>query len=160
MSTVAQHRAAIVAALAAVPEIGQVHDRERYVREETQFRALYLFTPPGGVQQVRGWWLRRSATAERDINIARTVNEHTWDIRGYMALNDASASELEFDALIEAFRAAVRDDPTFGGVCQVGSLSDKEDATNGIQVVDVGPVTFCGVLCHSALLQLTTWSYL
>lgn len=160
MSTVAQHRVAIVAALASVPEIGRVHDRERYVREQSQFRDLYTFTPTGGTAQLRGWWLRRFSTAERDINIARTINVHTWQIRGYMTMNDAQATEPEFDGLVESFREVVRADPTLGGVCQIGPLTDGEDSTNGVQVTEMGPVNFCGVLCHSALLQLKTWSYL
>lgn len=152
-------RAAILRVLSAVPEIGRVHDRERYVRDELNFRALYVHTLPDGSSQVRGWWFRRAATEERSINIARTINVDTWTVRGYMALDDAAGSELVFDGLVEAFRDAVRLDPTFGGVCTQGPLAD-DDNTDGVQVIDAGPVTFCGVLCHSALLQLRTWSYL
>ncbi|KLN57622.1 hypothetical protein [Variovorax paradoxus] len=152
-------RAAIFQTLSTVLEIGKVHDRERYLREEQKFRALYIHTLPDGRLQLRGWWFRRTATEERSINIARTVNVDTWAVRGYMALDDDAGSELVFDGLIEAFRDAVRLDPTFGGVCTQGPLGDG-DNTDGVQVVDTGPVTFCGVLCHSALLQLRTWSYL
>lgn len=157
MSTLQAHRAAIVAALASVPDMGHVHDRERYARDESAFRALYLFTPASGAEQLRGWWLRRASTREYSPNVARTINVHTWQIRGYMAFADAQGSELVFDALVEQFRAVVRDDPTLGGVCQPGGPEGEDD---GVQVTDAGPVTFAGVLCHSVLLQLTTWSYL
>lgn len=157
MSVLQQHRAAIVAALAAVPEIGHVHDRERYAANEGQFRALYLYTPPGGQPHVRGWWVRRVATREHSPCIGRAINAHTWQVRGYMAFADAEASELRMDELVEAFRARVRDDPTLGGVCQPGPQDSAED---GVQVTDAGPVRFAGVLCHSIVLQLTTWSYL
>jgi hypothetical protein len=159
MSMQAQ-REALVAVIASVPEVGLVHDRERYAANETAFRELYLFTPTGGSQQVRGWWVRRSATAEYAINTVRTVNVITWTVRGYMSFNDAQASELTFDGLIEAIRSAVRADSTLGGVCPIGPLKDGEDATDGVQVTDAGPVMFAGVLCHSAVLQLKTWSYL
>ncbi|CAN5439100.1 hypothetical protein BH10PSE18_BH10PSE18_19040 [soil metagenome] len=159
MSTLAQIRTAIVAAMNTVPDIGRVHDRERYFREEPKFRALYLYTPAGGEQQLRGWTVRRTATVERDANMVRTINVHTWTIRGYMAFKDEDGSELVFDDLVEQIRAVVRADPTFGDVCQLGPLDDG-DNTNGVQVNDAGPVTFCGVLCHSAVLQLRTWSYL
>lgn len=158
MSRLAIVRSAIALTLGAVPLIGHVHQYERYLRDETKFRTLYLYDLPDGKQQLRGWWLRRSATEERSVNIARTVNVDTWTVRGYMALNDDSGSELVFQDLIEAFRDAVRLDPSFGGVCLQGPLSDG-DGQDGVQVMDVGPVTFCGVLCHSALLQLRTWSY-
>ena len=64
MSDLRAHRAAIVAALAAVPDVGHVHERERYAESETAFRAMYLYTPAGGAPEVRGWWLRRVATRE------------------------------------------------------------------------------------------------
>lgn len=159
MSRLATVRAAVAQALLAVPQIGHVHQYERYIREEAKFRALYLYTLPGNEQQLRGWWLRRSATEERSVNIARTVNVDTWTVRGYMAMADVAGSELVFDELIESFRDVVRADPTFGGICAQGPLADG-DGLDGVQVTDVGPVTFCGVLCHSAVLQLRTWSYL
>ena len=94
---------------------------------------------------------------ERTVSIASTMERHTWQCRGYMALADGQASELAFDDLIEAFRDAVRADPTLGGVCEQNPQGD--DGEDGVQVTDAGPVMFCGVLCHSAVLQLQTWSY-
>lgn len=157
MSSLAAHRTAVVAALASVPDIGRVHDRERYSKSNDAFAALYLFTPTAGAQHLRGWAVRRTATQEHSPNVARTINVHTWTVRGYLAFNDADASELVLDDLVEQFRAVVRADPTLGGACQPGPL-DAE--TDGVQVLDAGAVIFAGVLCHSVVLQLKTWSYL
>lgn len=157
MSSLQAHRAAIVAALASVPDIGMVHDRERYAKDNAAFAALFLYEPAGGHKHLRGWTLRRTATREQSPNIARTWNEHTWTLRGYLAFNDAEASELVLDDLAEQFRAVVRDDPTLGGVCQPGPLNDD---TDGVQVTDAGAVMFAGALCNSVVLQLKTWSYL
>lgn len=156
MSTLQAHRAAIVAVLAAVADVGHVHDRERYARDEAGFRALYLYTPAGGVPQLRGWWLRRVQTEESSADTGGPINAHTWQVRGYMAFNDAAASELAFDELVERMRDAVRADLTLGGVCDLGPMEETE----GVQVLDAGPVMFAGVLCHSAVLQLKTWSYM
>lgn len=155
-SALQAHRAAIVAALASVPNIGVVHDRERYAKDNAKFAQHYLFTPAGGQQHLRGWWVRRAETEERSdtYGSGTTTNVHTWQVRGYLAFNDADATELVFDELIEAFRAVVRDDPTLGGVCD----QPPEEETDGVQVLDAGPVMFAGALCHSALLQLKTWS--
>ena len=149
-------RAAIVAALASVPAIGVVHDRERYAKDNAKFAQQYLYTPPGGPQQLRGWWVRRAETEERSdtYGSGTTTNVHTWHIRGFMAFRDEDASEIAFDELIEAFRAVVRDDPTLGGVCE----QPPEEDTDGVQVLDAGPVMFAGSMCHSVLLQLKTWS--
>lgn len=157
MSTLAQIREALVTQMSGVAGIGLVHDRERYVREEGKFRELFVCTPAGEDPQVRGWWLRRTATQESTVSTGTVMVVHTWQWRGYMTFNDADESELRFDELIEAYREVVRADPTLGGVCQANSLEDGED---GVQVIDAGPVMFCNVLCHSALLQLKTWSYL
>lgn len=159
MSQVAAIRSAIVAAVAGVPEIGQVHAYERYIRGDARFAQLYEHTLPGGAGQLRGWWVRRVATRESSPSLGPdALNVHTWHLRGYMALNDEQASELVFDELIEDVRAVVRADPTFGGVAEQGPLNDG-DNTDGAQVIDAGPVMFCGVLCHSALLEIRTWSY-
>ncbi len=164
MSTLQQHRAAIVAALASVPEIGIVHDRERHAEGNDAFADLYVYTPPAGSTpadpHIRGWWLRRSSTTEHSTNTVRHVNVHTWTVRGYLAFRDADATELVMDGLVERFRAVVRADPTLGGVCQPGPLAGHDDNSDGVQVVDAGPVFFAGVLCHSVVLQLRTWSYL
>lgn len=150
-------RDALGALIATVPNVGHVHTRERYVRDENKFRTLYLYTPAAGQEQVRGWWLRRVATTEKSLAVGRNLEIHTWHFRGYMTLNDATNTEGEFDALIEAMRDKVRLDPTLGALCQQSPLGNEQD---GLQVLDSAPVLFCGVLCHSALLELKTWSYI
>ncbi|MFE8644128.1 hypothetical protein ACFX58_03475 [Sphingomonas sp. NCPPB 2930] len=159
MSQLDTIRAALFAVLQSVPDIGRVHDRERYAKDEKAFRTLYLHDLADGTQQLRGWWLRRASTLERSTAIGREINVHTWQVRGYLALADEAATEHTFDALVEAFRDLVRQDPTLGGVCAAGPLAD-DAGTDGVQVNDAGPVLFCGVLCHSALLSFKTWSYL
>ena len=151
----ATHRAALVALITAVPDAGRVHDYERFAREEAAFRAHYLHTLPGGAKQLRGWQISRAAVAERLVGVGRWLVEHSWRVRGYMALDDAAATELVFDGLVESLRAAFRADPTLGGLSTAGPVGDED----GIQMRDAGPVMFCGVLCHSALLTLQTREY-
>ena len=148
-------RSALVTRLASVTDIGLVHERERFAANEAAFRALYLYTPAGGTPHVRGWWVRRVATAATSVSSARALDVHSWEVRGFMAFDDAAASEIAFDALIESMRAAVAADPTLGGVADPGPLDEPE----GLQLVEAGPVRFAGVLCHSAVLTLKTWSY-
>lgn len=157
MSALATTRTALYTLVAGVPGIGQVHDRERYVREEAKFRQLYT-ARINGADQLRGWWLRRSASMERTLGIGRRMEVHTWHLRGYMALGDDTGSELVFDELVEALRDAVRSTADAGGVPWQPAPFDSP--TDGLQVLESGPVLFCGVLCHSALLELKTWNYL
>lgn len=151
----AEHRAALVALIAAVPQTGRVHDYQRYAREDGPFREHYLHTSPGGAKQLRGWQISRVAVAERLVGLGRALNEHSWQIRGYLALDDAAATELTFDNLVEDIRAAYRADPTLGGLSTAEPINEED----GIQMSDAGPVMFCGVLCHSALLTLHTREY-
>jgi hypothetical protein len=159
MSLILDIRNALVAQAQAVDGFGIVHARERYVPDEAKFRQAYLVDDGNGGKQLRGWWLRRVRTTERTVTIRSSMVAHTWQWRGYMAFNDQAESELLFDDLIEAYRDAFRADPTLGGVCEA-SPEDIGSGEDGVQVIDAGPVTFCGVLCHSAVLQVKTWSYL
>lgn len=153
-------RAGLVAFIAAVPGIGIVHSHERYAKDEAKFRDLYVQDLGGGKKVINGWWVRRVATTEYTVDIGgQAIVVHTWRIRGYRALSDTDESELAFDAVIEGIRDAVRADLSLGGVCEPGPLFDNGDRQEGVQVMDVGPVMFAGVLCHSAVLELKTWSY-
>lgn len=137
-------RAAIVAKLAAVPGIGRVHAYERYSATDKAFRNLYV---TDGV--LLGWHVRRVACKEdAAFNQVTTV----WELRGVAAIVDAQASELAFDALIDAIRDAWRDDPTLGGAV----LYPRSEDAVVPELADAGPVLFAGVLCHSARLKWTT----
>ncbi|MFO6418996.1 hypothetical protein ACLBKS_02195 [Hylemonella sp. W303a] len=170
MSTLSEQRAAILAAMEAVPGIGQVHSRERYSTDENLLRQFYMYSPPTGSAtdamtdpHVRGWWLRRSGTQEWQANTARTVNLTTWQIQGFLALDDAASSELILDDLIERLRSAMRTDLTFGGIFSPGPVvvtGEEDNRNTGVQVIENSPKLFAGVLCHSTQLQLTTWSHL
>lgn len=155
--TLATHRDALVALLESVPAIGMVHGFERYLRDETAFRAAYLYTPLVGDAHLRGWWLRNTAIRETELGVGRLLVRYSWRVRGLMALQDALATELEFDELTEAVRAAYRADPTLGGL---STAEVEADTDAGMQKSDAGPVMFCGVLCHAVTLDLTTREYL
>ena len=156
-ATVEQIRAALVALIAAVPDIGVVNDYERYAERASDMQRLYV-AAIDGEDQLRGWFVRRVATIEQDISATaggRYVVTHTWRIQGYMALSDAKASEKTFDTLIEAVRAALRADISLGGL--VSSIETPDQA--GLALDESTPVLFAGVLCHSARLSLKTTHY-
>ncbi|WP_316978047.1 hypothetical protein [Shumkonia mesophila] len=148
MANVDEIRAAIKAKLESVPGIGLVHSYERYAHDQKAFRTL--FETSG---KVLGWLIRRVATRETSRTIGRHDVTHRWQIRGYMSLDDAAASEIAFDDLVEAGRDAFRADETLGGVVD-DTVGDGDSI--GLQVEDSGPVMFAGVLCHSVRLGLTT----
>lgn len=160
-ATLSAARRALLAVLAGVPAVGMVHSRERFATSEAEFRKLYLYSPAqaddgfGLDPHIRGWYVRRIATTEVNAN-GRILNEHHWLIRGYMAFKDAVESELIFDGLVERIRSAVRVDTTLGLPGMLGGSTQEE---RGVQVASAGPVMFAGVLCHSAMLEMSTRSW-
>ena len=155
--TLEQIRAAIVATVAGIADIGKVHGYERYAQKASDLQKTYVATI-NGVDQLRGWFVRRVGTIENDLAATaggRYVVTHAWRITGYMALSDDAASEIAFDGLIEAIRDAFRADISLAGL--VSSIEAQDQA--GIAVDQSEPVLFCGVLCHSARLSLKTIHY-
>lgn len=157
--SVADIREAIRARLAAIPDIGVVHNRERYAVAQDKLKQLYWLSRPG---QIRGWYIRRVSTAETGQLRTDTVEHIRWRLVGVMTFDDATSSELTFDALIEAVRDAFRVDDTLGGtVAQCSVPVDGGGAgESAIQLTDCGPAMFAGVLCHVARLDLNTIRYL
>lgn len=152
MTTLAQIRAAIVAELSAITGIGRVHDYERYAKQESEFRNLYLADLGGGVSQIRGWHVRRLTTSETHAVMASHEDVHEWQLRGFMAIDDSAASEKTFDDLIEAVRARFRANNNLGGlIASVYSPDGK-----GPELTESQPVLLAGVLCHSARIKLIT----
>jgi len=147
MSDLPTIRAAIVAKLAAIPDIGVVHDYERFAVDEKSFRGLYLYG-----DRIQGWNVRRVRTQRVSGDDSIIDTRHVWRITGYRALSDAAASEIEFDAAIEALRAAFDADLTLGGAVDTIVTPDAD----GLQLLISEPVMFAGVLCHQAVLELHT----
>jgi hypothetical protein len=149
MPTANDIRAAIKARLEAVADIGLVHDYERYAAEQSRFRQLY-----GAGGRILGWNISRVAARETFVDTGRWSVLTSWRIKGYMSLDDADQSEKLFDARIDAIRDAFRADDELGGAVLTSIRPDNSES--GIQVLDQRPVLFAGVLCHHALLGLTT----
>ena len=145
-------RAAIVAKINTVPNIGQVHGYQRFAAREKDLANLYVLDG-----QLRGWFVRRLSVLEKTEGNATNSEQTHWLIRGYMALDDNNASELAFDELLDALRDAFRIDESFGVEIMDGvveSLTTKDQA--GLYIEDTAPVMFAGVLCHSARCVLIT----
>lgn len=157
--TVAAVRTAIKTLMLTVPNIGVVHEYERYATDMASVKAMYLYAP---LNQLRGWFVRRANTKEVGRIQNRSVEITRWQIRGFMALDDSAQSELQMEALIEAQRDVFRVNETLNDTvdqCSVPQLGGGSGET-GLQVEDFAPVMFASVLCHHARLGLNTYRYL
>jgi hypothetical protein len=137
----ATQRAAIASVLSGIPDVGVVHDYDRWAVDWGAFIALFK-TTIGGKDQIRGWEISRISASEDRTS----VRPHTYAIRGYMGLKDSQATEKTFNDLIEAIAAAFR------------ASQDLGKAVLGhdfIQIAVIEPRMFGSVLCHYAELRLT-----
>ncbi len=153
-------RDAIVTVIRRVPEVGQVHNRERFAKDSKRLLDLYGWPNPNpatGAQAVRGWFVSLLAEAHRPKRVGRATVLSDWRMTGFLGFEDAEASELVMADLARAIVAAFRADPTLGGVIARQSDSQAGDgAAVGPQIQRIEPVMFCGVLTHRASLTLTT----
>lgn len=147
-----QIRDAIKAKLDAITGIGKVHTYERYSQKQSDLVAFYKDVASG---RLLGWHISRVASREAYIDIERWVRDHDWKIRGFMALDDADETQETFDTLIESICDAFRVDPSLGDLI-FSTVIEEKNHQAGVQVEEVAPVLFGGVLCHSARLALTT----
>lgn len=149
-------RLAIAVRMNTVANLGVVHPYERYASDEVAFRALYLWKPNPAVdaKELRGWFIRRMSRREYEKSATYIRVGHDWQISGYMALQDARATELLMDNLVEQLCAAFRLDLTLDGL--VEDRPAGQDAPSGLQLAESGPYMLGGVLCHGVKLTLTT----
>lgn len=157
MATTEQIRAAIVAGLQAIPDIGVVHGFERYAADLAKLRQLYT-----NANRLAGCCVRRvrQQRITRNFGGPRLVVTH-WQILAYRALADADGSELAFDAVIDAALTVFDQDETLGGlVIDLSADPGGDGEAEGMQLDQSGPVMFAGVLSHKAAFTLITrhWS--
>ena len=150
-----QIRTKIVEMLRAIPEIGIVHERERYFSDLDKIRATFIWQPPtaGSPKQVRGWFLRRVKMNPEHLGNYKYDLENTWEITGYMSWNEELNSEIVFDGLIEQISQVFQKPIALN---QVQNATKQGVVAHGIELVDSSTVTFTGVVCHRATLQLVT----
>jgi hypothetical protein len=149
MTTETDIRARIVENLASITDIGVVNNFERFSKRNSDLREQYVYK-----NQLRGWYVKRMGFREEDLGGSRRITTR-WRIGGYMALDDATQSELVFDGLIEQIQAVFRADQFLGDADAENRVTDAA----GVQGDDIGPVMFAEVLCHSARLSLETVHY-
>ncbi|MFZ2868708.1 hypothetical protein, partial [Zavarzinia sp.] len=152
MSALDDIRAAIVARLTALVDIGQVHAYERLAKETKGFADLYGWAPAGGGQrEVRGWNVRRTASRGQ-AQPGGTLVITAWRLTGFLSMVDLEASAHTADTLADAVAATFRADPGLGGL----AIGDPVEGIDGPVLALSRPVMFAGVLCHELQLDWVT----
>ena len=175
MNTCEVIRKSMAARMRRLPGMGIVHEYERFSKQESAFRELYIRDGA-----LLGWHIRRVSLRETEFSSQFNRVRVKWQIRGLAALVDSAASELVLDNLVDALRDDFRRFPVLPLTCAaleaLAPETDPEDMYSqimafgaesgfcrlttdegaGLQIDDSGPVMFAGVLCHSVRLGLTT----
>ena len=152
MPTLAQIRAAIKTKLEAVADVGKVHDFQRYAKEQSKLAELYV-----SGDRLKGGFIAWRGQSTVSPGLGRKVVTHRWELTFYRSIDDADATELAFDTMLEAVRAAFQDDENLGGVVSSTVIeNDDSGGPAGVQVEEKNAVLFCGVLCHAARGRLLT----
>lgn len=135
-------RQKIFETLSAVPNVGKVHDYERWAVDWGKFIEFFKHTAAGRIQ---GWEICRTGMPSEKISNIEESRTHHFVVKGYMAVNDAQATEKTFNGIIEAICDEFKGNHTLDGTClDAGPVS--------AEVIDTR--SFGSVLCHYAELKI------
>lgn len=126
--------------LGTIPGIGVVHSYDRWAADWSSLIKLYVAN-----DKFNGWHITRKATQESRDAMPVVDRDHSYEIVGIYALNDAAASEKAFQELVEQVMALFRFDFDLGGRCQLAGP---------LKLKTLEPRMFGSVLCHVAVLEL------
>jgi hypothetical protein len=158
--TVDDIREAIRVKLAAVADIGEVHDYERYSAVASKLSEHYVTNLGGADKRLQGWFVAYRGTERISPGRGRYCLTHRWEMRGFWALEDETASEKAFDAKLEEIGDAFEADENLGGLISSTVLgTDDAPGPAGVQVKEKNAVIFAGILCHAARMELFTRHY-
>ena len=149
MTAIAGIRAAIVAELGRVPDIGQVLATRKNAAAPAELKAAFFH---GG--EVRAWIVSHTSLGSVSDTVGTVEDTHGWDIEGFVAFGDGSAGENTLDDLIEAIRRRF-----LATDLGIEGLTTVTETQAGIAVLDRQPVVLGrsgGVLCAYARLRLIT----
>ncbi len=139
----------IAVKLATVPGIGIIHKYERQVADQAKFIAL--FKAANG--KICGWEITRRAVSEHQRGAF--FRHHQMVLKGYLGLQDASATSNQFQELCDDVCAAFRNaDPATVGASWNYINGDDQTAA-AAQIESINDRMFGAVLCHCAEIALS-----
>jgi hypothetical protein len=105
-----------------IAHIGQVHPYIRFANTEAGMQDKFKdpegnpYAATGGQpDRIKFWSITRSSTQSVDKNVSANMDVHTLTIRGWMSLDDANNSELEFQGLVELVRQTFKGNRKLNG---------------------------------------------
>lgn len=127
--------------LQGITDIGQVHTYLRHLTNQKKFLDLFQVTI-SGQKQIRGWTITRNGIPRNErIYGAGGWHElqHLFVIRGFLGLEDGTATEQTFQALVDTVVEKLDNAITLNN-----TVREAGPAT----VIEIGHREFGEVLCH------------
>lgn len=138
----------IKATMGEISNIGKVHDYQRLFLDLPAMFAQFK-TTVGGVEQIRGWCITREATKAKTQQAKKGImRSYEFVIRGYMAIDDSTATEKEFQVLVENILDTFDATPDLFGTAW--DLAPAE-----LEILETH--RFGSVLCHFARIRLRVY---
>lgn len=136
-------RAQIKSTLEGVSGMGAVHDYYRQSRSVAKF--LELIRSDG---MVNGCMIRRRKTSTTRDTVATLKRSHHFWISFIYEMDDANASEVTFQALLEAVYTAFKSDITIGDTC----INSEPFSIEDVDELEIGETLYhvadCLLICH------------
>lgn len=144
-------REQIKAILQGVPDIGIVHDYERWIPDWTKLLSLYM----DGDKRINGCAFAREKRVKQQITMGEAEKAHIIVFRRVMGLQDSQATGIIFDDHLEDLADAFDGYKTLNGVCRTidpdwGPMAGAV----GLQIDAIEIREFGKVLCHYAECRL------
>jgi len=147
-------RAQIKTLLESVPNVGMVHDYERWTNDPATVISFFQSVTNG---PLNGWVFKHVRIEEFALTNEENLRIYTFQFRGIYSVVDANATEKTFSDVIETIVAAFRkiSNDTLNGTAETlrpeqGGLSGRA----GLQVDRLDFLKLAGVICHYAELSL------
>ncbi len=141
----------IEAKLETVNDVGIVHDYFRWNKSWKEFIELFHFGPTTQSKQIRGWEITRTGVTEHHRGCY--FRHHKFRLSGYMSLQDRSATDKIFQALVDEVCNVFRNaDGPEGSTWYY--MNGDDEASSPPQVPIIKPKMFGNVLCHTTEITL------
>lgn len=136
----------IRAKMGSVSGIGKIHDYERAINTIEDLYAYFRYPARDKNRKLNGWTITRESTSSEWRTHQPCVERiHTFVIRGYYSVDDASGSERDFQQLVDDIVDKFNIEDTWSGLCEW---------TEPMQVRALAYNTFGGVLVHHVELTI------
>ena len=139
----------IAAKLAPVPGIGTIHKYERQVADQAKF--ILLFKDPTG--KICGWEITRRAAGEHQRGAY--FRHHQFVLKGYLGLQDATASSIQFQELCDEVCSVFRNADPATPESSWDYINGDEQTAAAAQIESINDRMFGAVLCHCAEITLS-----